>query len=40
MMAADVIVDIKVVDIHNIVQGGGAGVVSGYAVRNRGIFRS
>ena len=40
MMAADVIVDIKVVDIHNIVQGGGAGVVSGYTIRNGGIFRS
>jgi hypothetical protein len=34
MMTADIVVDVKIVDVHNVVQGGGARVVPRDAVQD------
>jgi hypothetical protein len=40
MMTADVVIDIKVVYVHNVVQCGIAGVVAGDTVQDRGLLRT
>jgi hypothetical protein len=40
MMTADVVIDVKVVDVHNVVQCGVAGVVTGDTVQDRGLLRT
>jgi hypothetical protein len=40
MMTADVVVDVKIIDVHNVVQCGLTSIVAGDTVQDRGLLRT